>query len=86
MEVRQLQNLIRTLIELEETENPTVSYFLDRQDSDGPRILREQVDAARKALDRQQRPAFERAIAPAALSTRRSRWSSGSSIPVATRT
>lgn len=62
MEIRQLQNQLRTLIELEETESPVVSYFLDCEDPDGPRILREQIGAARKALDRDQRAAFEDAV------------------------
>ena len=62
MEIRQLQNLLRTLIELEETESPIVSYFLDREDPDGSRILQEQTTAARKALEQTQRPAFDRAL------------------------
>jgi hypothetical protein len=62
MEIRQLQNQLRTLIELEETESPVVSYFLDCEDPDGYRILSEQATAARKALDRDQRRAFDRAL------------------------
>jgi protein required for attachment to host cells len=62
MEIRQLQNQLRTLIELEETESPVVSYFLDSKDPDGASVLREQVLAARKALDPDQRPAFDRAL------------------------
>jgi protein required for attachment to host cells len=62
MEIRQLQNHLRTLIELEETESPVVSYFLDREDPDGPSFLLERVTAARKALDPSQRPDFDRAI------------------------
>jgi hypothetical protein len=62
MEIRQLQNQLRTLIELDETESPVVSYFLDCEDPDGSRILREQIGSARKALDRDQRPAFDRAV------------------------
>ena len=59
MEIRQLQNHLRTLIELDETECPVVSYFLDREDPDGPQIIREQTLAARKALDSEQRVAFD---------------------------
>jgi len=62
MELRQLQNQLRTLIELEETESPVVSYFLDCEDPDGPTILKEQIAAARKALDLRMRPAFDRAV------------------------
>jgi protein required for attachment to host cells len=62
MELRQLQNHLRTLIELEETESPIVSYFLDRQDPDGSRMLQDRITAARKALDQSQRPAFDRAV------------------------
>jgi peptide subunit release factor 1 (eRF1) len=62
MEIRQLQNQLRTLIELEETGSPVVSYFLDCQDPDGPRTLRGQILAARRALDKDHRPAFDRSI------------------------
>ncbi len=62
MEIRQLENQLRTLIELDETESPVVSYFLDCEDPDGPRIIHEQVTAARKALDPEQRPAFDCAV------------------------
>jgi protein required for attachment to host cells len=62
MEIRQLENQLRTLIELDETESPVVSYFLDCEDPDGSLIVREQVMAARKALDVDQRAAFDRAI------------------------
>ena len=62
MELIQLQNQIRTLVELDETESPVVSCFYDREDSDASRILAEQVLAARKALDIAQRPAFQRAM------------------------
>jgi protein required for attachment to host cells len=62
MEIRQLQNQLRTLIELEETESPVVSYFLDCEDPDGSRVVREQVLAARKALGADQRSAFDRAV------------------------
>ena len=62
MEIRQLQNQLRTLIELEETESPVVSYFLDCEDPDAARILREQSLAVRKALDPDQRKAFDRAM------------------------
>lgn len=62
MEIRQLQNQLRTLIELEETDSPVVSYFLDCEDPDGTQIVREQILAARKALDPDQRAAFDRAV------------------------
>lgn len=62
MEIRQLQNQLRTLIELAETDSPVVSYFLDRRDPDGPRILQGQIQAARKALDPEQRASFDRAL------------------------
>ncbi|NNE18247.1 MAG: hypothetical protein HKN10_07200 [Myxococcales bacterium] len=62
MEIRQLQNQLRTLIELDETESPIVSYFLDLEDPDGSRIVREQILAARKAVTPDQRAALDRTI------------------------
>lgn len=63
MELRQLQNLIRTLIELERTDSPVVSYFLDLDDVDGLRTMQEQVKTVRKALDRGRRQDFDRSVA-----------------------
>lgn len=62
MEIRQLQNQIRTLIELDETDSPIVSYFLDCEDPDAPQVLRERAIAARKAVDRSQREDLERTL------------------------
>lgn len=62
MQIRELQNHLRTLIELDETESPVVSYFLDRDDPDGTKTLRDQTSRARKALDRPQRQAFDLAL------------------------
>jgi hypothetical protein len=62
MEIRQLENQVRMLIELEETESPVVSCFFDSKDPDAPRKLHEQITTARKAIDVEQRPAFHRAV------------------------
>jgi hypothetical protein len=62
MEPRLLQNHIRTLIELEETSSPVVSYFRDLQDPDSERTLRDWARVARKTLDTGQRDAFDRAM------------------------
>jgi len=62
MEIRQLQNQLRTLIEFEETESPVVSLYRDLDDPDGERMLRERRIVTRKALEPSQREAFDRAI------------------------
>jgi hypothetical protein len=91
LEIRQLQNHLRTLIELDAAaDSPVVSYFLDREDPDGPRVLRGQIMGARKALDRYLPPPFDRAMSgsrsacPRSWTGRRGR-SPSSPAPVAVR-
>jgi len=62
MEISKLEEHLRTLISLEETESPVVSFYIDRRDIDAINAIREQIVVARKALTPETTDAFDRAV------------------------